>query len=152
MALKIHGIDPNSDQFYLMARDYAICPDVETIAKIHKIPIQKILILLEDNDFNEMVSNFRKQSSEKGKDAYRQYVDSKKFYMIKKLEEIGDNDNHKNQVESIKRFMEIAGELGRGSQSATTQKAKVTGNNVRIEVNKDFTLNPDYEEDDFEDE
>lgn len=147
MAFNLHNIDPDSDQFYIIARDYSICPEVETISKIHKIPIKKVMALLDDTDFTDLVATFRKQATDKGKNPLKQYIDGKAFYFIKRLEDIGSNDDHPKVVDAITKFLTISGELQKTSQAQANKNAK-SGSNVKIEVKKVEAFNPDWEEED----
>lgn len=150
MGFNLHNIDPESDQFYIIAGDYSICPEVETVAKIHKIPIKKVMALLEDGDFTTLVSTFRKQANEKGKNPLKSYIESKDFYFIKRLEAIGDNDDHPKVVDAITKFLTISGQLQKTSVAQASKNAK-TGNNVKIAVSKVESFNPDWEEEEEED-
>lgn len=132
-----HSIDPNSDEYYDIAREYAIFPDMFYVSRACNIDIRTVRALSKDKDFLELVEEMKKPFGDKT--PFEIKVEATRMLVLHETTTNALMTGSKGQAKAIDQFFAISKDIPKGSTSKKDDKPK--GTSVTLQIGEE-----EYEE------
>lgn len=129
-----HDLDPDSNEFYKVAREYAICNDFVYVSESCEIEIKVIRALVKDQRFLDLVEEITKSFN--GKDPYELKKESSRLRILAENERVAlsrAKADEKHKMTAITNSLVMNKDLPKGSSGKIEQK----GTTVKLQIGEE---------------
>lgn len=125
-----HDLDHESDEFYNIALQFAICPEFSYVAYDCEVEIKLVRALSKDKEFLELVEDIKKGFGDK--DPFTIKAESNRLKVLSATTKNALNEKNKNQQKAIDSFFAITQDIKKGVKTDAPK-----GNSIKLQISEE---------------